>query len=230
MGENCVVCIKDVNKTYHLETLEVPVLFDIDFSVSKGEFVSIMGPSGCGKSTLMNLIGCLDRPSSGSIVLDGVDVSSLSDPGLAEVRNKKIGFVFQTFNLLPRMTSLENVELPLIYSGLPRAERKRKAEKALASVGMQHREGFLPNQISGGEKQRVAIARAIVNGPSIILADEPTGNLDSKSGADVMKIFEGLNGQGVTILMVTHDQNIAGYSGRLVRLFDGKILEDRKTK
>lgn len=225
-----VVHIHDVSKTYHLDRLDVPVLFDIDLDVKKGEFLSIMGPSGCGKSTLMNLIGCLDRPSGGEIFIDGENVASLSDGGQASVRNRKIGFVFQTFNLLARISAVDNVELPLIYSGVPRHERRTMAEKALESVGVLHRKDFLPNQISGGERQRVAIARAIVNAPSLILADEPTGNLDSKSGAEVMRIFTELNKKGVTILMVTHDQTIAGYSSRLVKLFDGRVLEDKAVR
>ena len=225
-----VVLVKDVFKTYRLDQLEVPVLFDIQFSVNRGEFVSVMGPSGCGKSTLMNLIGCLDRPSAGSIQLDSVDVSVLPDTELAKIRNRKIGFVFQTFNLLPRLTSLENVELPLIYSGLTSAQREKRAKEALGSVGILSRAAHMPNQLSGGERQRVAIARAIVNSPSVILADEPTGNLDSRSGAEVMNIFDKLNASGVTIIMVTHDTNIAQHGSRLVRLFDGRVTEDRKTR
>ena len=228
MKNNPVVFVEDVSKTYKLDGLAVPVLFDVDLSLNKGEFVSIMGPSGCGKSTLMNLIGCLDRPTSGKILLDSIDVSSLADSGLAKIRNKKVGFVFQTFNLLGRVTCRENVETPLIYAGVPRAKRKEIADKALASVGVSHRSDFFPNQISGGERQRVAIARAIVNDPSLILADEPTGNLDSKSGKEVMNIFKQLNETGVTILMVTHDPNISLYGKRIVRLFDGKITEDVK--
>ena len=227
MTNNCVVCVQDVSKTYELESLNVPVLFDVDLSVNHGEFVSIMGPSGCGKSTLMNLIGCLDHPTGGKIIIDEIDVSSLNDSNLAKIRNKKIGFVFQTFNLLPRQNCQDNVELPLIYSGIEREERIKLAEKALDSVGMLPRAKHRPNQLSGGERQRVAIARAIVNEPSILLADEPTGNLDSKSGADVMKIFRDLNEKGVTILMVTHDPNIASNSKRIVRLFDGRITEDK---
>ncbi len=225
-----VVLVKDVCKTYKLDQLEVPVLFDIHFSVDSGEFVSIMGPSGCGKSTLMNLIGCLDRPTSGSIRLDSVDISKLHDTELAKIRNRKIGFVFQTFNLLPRLSSIENVELPLIYSGITSAERDKKAKEALDSVGILSRAAHMPNQLSGGERQRVAIARAIVNSPSVILADEPTGNLDSRSGQEVMKIFDKLNSSGVTIIMVTHDTNIAERGSRLVRLFDGRIIEDKKIK
>ena len=228
MKNNPVVAVEDVSKTYKLDGLAVPVLFDVHLSLNKGEFVSIMGPSGCGKSTLMNLIGCLDRPTSGKILLDSIDVSSLADSGLAKIRNKKIGFVFQTFNLLGRVTCRENVETPLIYAGVPRAKRKELADKALASVGVSHRSDFFPNQISGGERQRVAIARAIVNDPSLILADEPTGNLDSKSGKEVMNIFKQLNETGVTILMVTHDPNISLYGKRIVRLFDGKVTEDVK--
>lgn len=225
---NSVVKISDVSKTYKLEKMDVPVLFDIDLDIDKGEFLSIMGPSGCGKSTLMNLIGCLDRPTGGSIILNGTDVSILSDSALASIRNKNIGFVFQTFNLLARLSALENVELPLIYSGVDRGERQKKAKKALDAVGIPHRALHKPNEISGGERQRVAIARAIVNEPSIILADEPTGNLDSKSGLEVMKIFDALNKSGATILMVTHDQNIASWSKRIVKLFDGRVVEDNR--
>ncbi len=227
---NFVVAVRNVTKAYKLEQENVPILFDVNISLAKGEFASIMGPSGCGKSTLMNLIGCLDKPTTGSIFIDGVDVSKLNDADLATVRNRKIGFVFQTFNLLPKLTSQDNVELPLIYSGLPRKERQLRAIKALESVGIGHRALHRPNQLSGGERQRVAIARAIINQPSIILADEPTGNLDSKSGKDVMKIFDDLNKSGVSILMVTHDNNIAQYGQRIIRLFDGRVVEDTKTK
>ncbi len=227
MNKEYIVHISNVSKTYHLGSeLDVPVLFNIDLRFERGDFFSIMGPSGCGKSTLMNLIGCLDRPTSGSIIIDSVDVAKLSDPDLAKIRNKKIGFVFQTFNLLARLTSLENVEVPLIYAGFERSERKRMAIKALESVGVGHRAGHMPNQMSGGERQRVAIARAIVNNPSLILADEPTGNLDSRSGASVMEIFKDLNSKGVTILMVTHDKDIAAYGKRIVKLFDGRVVED----
>lgn len=222
--------IRRLSKTYHTGKISVPVLYDIDLRINKGEFVSIMGPSGCGKSTLMNLIGCLDRPTAGSIRLNGTDISSLSDAGLAAVRNKNIGFVFQTFNLLPRINAEENVEIPLIYSGVSRPDRRKKSLSALESMGVLKRADHKPNEISGGERQRVAIARAIVNSPSVILADEPTGNLDSKSGLEVMKIFEGLNSKGVTILMVTHDQNIAAWGGRLVRMFDGRIIEDSEIR
>jgi len=206
--------------------LSVSVLHNISFSVNKGEFVSIMGPSGCGKSTLMNLIGCLDRPTNGDIYLKGVNVSTLKDEDLARIRNKEIGFVFQTFNLLPRISAIENVEVPLVYSGISRAQRKNKSYSALESMGIAQRAKHNPNELSGGERQRVAIARAIVNDPSIILADEPTGNLDSKSGIEVMKIFERLNNSGSTIILVTHDTNIAMFGRRLIRLFDGKIVED----
>jgi len=229
-GSDCVLCITDISKTYKTEKLSVPVLYDIDLKINKGEFVSIMGPSGCGKSTLMNLIGCLDRPSGGSIVLNGNNIASLSDSRLAEIRNKYIGFVFQTFNLLPRITAVENVEIPLIYSGVERKERRKKALEALDSMGVLKRADHKPNEISGGERQRVAVARAIVNSPSIILADEPTGNLDSKSGKEVMNIFKDLNKSGVTILMVTHDPGIASYGSRMVRLFDGKVVEDSEIK
>ncbi len=227
MTPESVVFVQDVQKSYKLETQNVPILFDIDLEVRKGDFVSIMGPSGCGKSTLMNLIGCLDRPDSGVIKIDGTDVSKLSDSAAAHVRNKKIGFVFQTFNLLPKLSSRDNVELPLIYSGVSGETRKQLSDKALASVGITHRAEHRPNQLSGGERQRVAIARAIINDPALILADEPTGNLDSRSGAEVMKIFKDLNSRGVTILMVTHDKDIASFGNRIVRLFDGRVVEDR---
>jgi putative ABC transport system ATP-binding protein len=222
--------IRSLSKTYNTGKLSVPVLYDINLKINKGEFVSIMGPSGCGKSTLMNLIGCLDRPTGGSVRLNGTDVSSLSDAGLAGIRNKNIGFVFQTFNLLPRITSEENVEMPLIYSGISVQERRKKSRSALESMGVLKRADHRPNEISGGERQRVAIARAIVNGPAVILADEPTGNLDSKSGLEVMKIFEQLNRSGVTILMVTHDRSIASWGNRLVSMLDGRIIEDSEIK
>ncbi len=218
--------IKNLSKSYFMGKLSVSVLHNISFSVNKGEFVSIMGPSGCGKSTLMNLIGCLDRPTNGDIYLKGVNVSTLKDEDLARIRNKEIGFVFQTFNLLPRISAIENVEVPLVYSGISRAQRKNKSYSALESMGIAQRAKHNPNELSGGERQRVAIARAIVNDPSIILADEPTGNLDSKSGIEVMKIFERLNNSGSTIILVTHDTNIAMFGRRLIRLFDGKIVED----
>lgn len=204
----------------------IRALKSVSIAVNKGEYVSFMGPSGSGKSTLMNMIGCLDTPSGGQYVLNGQDVSDMTENELAEVRNKEIGFVFQTFNLLPRATSLENVALPLIYAGYSKSEREEKAMAALAGVGLDDRAHHKPNELSGGQRQRVAIARALVNDPSIILADEPTGNLDSKTSYDIMDLFANLHDKGNTIIMVTHEDDIAEYSHRIVRLRDGLIESD----
>ncbi|WP_399549138.1 ABC transporter ATP-binding protein [uncultured Clostridium sp.] len=205
-------------------------LEEVNINVGKKEFTAIMGPSGSGKSTLMNILGCLDRFDSGEYILNGKNVSNLSEDELAYIRNREIGFVFQSFNLLPRMNVIENVELPMVYSGLSKKERKEKALNALEKVGLLDRIYHKPNEISGGQRQRVAIARAIVNNPSVIMADEPTGNLDSKSSLDIMGIFQRLNEEGATIIMVTHEQDIAQYSKRIVRVRDGKIVFDEEVK
>jgi putative ABC transport system ATP-binding protein len=204
----------------------IRALVSVDIQVKKGEYVAFMGPSGSGKSTLMNIVGALDTPSSGTYILNGNDVSTLSESDLATVRNKEIGFVFQTFNLLPRYSALENVALPLVYAGFSKKERIQKAKKVLEDVGLGNRADHKPNELSGGQRQRVAIARALVNNPSIILADEPTGNLDSKTSYDIMALFKDLNEKGNTIIMVTHEEDIAAYSKRIIRLRDGKIESD----
>lgn len=213
--------LRDVTKAYELPTRKIEVLRGISLDVARGDFVAIMGPSGSGKSTLLNLIGCLDRPTSGLYRLEGMDVSRKSDSELAEVRNRKIGFVFQNFNLLPRLTALKNVELPLIYSGVGAEERKKKALDVLIRVGLADRAEHSPSALSGGEQQRAAIARALINNPAVILADEPTGNLDSRSGAEIIRIIEGLNREGSTIIMVTHESEIANRANRTVTIRDG---------
>ncbi len=212
-------------KDYVQGNMVVPVLKDVTLHVEEGEYVAIMGPSGSGKSTLMNIIGCLDKPTSGNYRLDGIDILTQKDGELADVRLKKLGFVFQTFQLLPRQTALENVALPLIYAGMSKKERTKLAAEALERVGLEDRLQFVPNQLSGGQKQRVAIARAMVNKPKILLADEPTGALDSKSGKQVMELFEQLNKEGVTVIMITHDSKIAKNARRIVDIFDGEISE-----
>ena len=221
-----VIDIQGITKTYVNGKLSVPVLHGIDLQVNKGEFVSIMGPSGSGKSTFMNILGCLDRPTTGSYRLNGDEVATLSDDELAFVRNKQIGFVFQSFNLLTKLTALENVALPMIYAGMDKKTRNERAAALLASVGLGERMDHLPSELSGGQRQRVAIARALANNPAIIMADEPTGNLDSKSTIDVMNIFRGLYDEGRTIILVTHEPEIATYASRNVVLRDGVIVED----
>jgi putative ABC transport system ATP-binding protein len=219
-----LIDMKDIIKDYKMGETTVHALRGIDVSVEHGEFVSIVGPSGSGKSTLMNLIGCLDRPSSGEYHLGGDKVDELSDDELARIRNKKIGFVFQTFNLLPRTNCLHNVELPLLYSNVTRKTREAKAREMLERVGLRDRIYHNPSELSGGERQRVAIARALVNEPAIVLADEPTGNLDSKTGSGIMSIFSSLNDEGKTVVLVTHEKYIADYSRRMIYLMDGKVV------
>ncbi len=224
-----LIRIRNLWKTYDMgQAVQVQALRGVDLDIERGEYLAIMGPSGSGKSTLMNLIGCLDTPTEGSYELNGRVVSQLSDDELAYIRNKEIGFVFQTFNLLARATALHNVELPLIYNGTPASERKKKAEQALAAVDLTERSHHKPNELSGGQRQRVAIARALVNSPSIILADEPTGNLDSATGTEIMQLFGRLHKQGNTIILVTHEQDIAACAERSVHLRDGKIERDER--
>ncbi|HYW69353.1 MAG TPA: ABC transporter ATP-binding protein [bacterium] len=218
--------LRDIAKTYEVGTQEVHALRDIDMTVEENEYLAIMGPSGSGKSTLMNIVGCLDTPSDGSYMLKGTEVAALDDDELAEIRSAEIGFVFQTFNLLPRMTAFQNVELPLIYGRAPRAARAERVWETMDAVGLRERAHHRPNELSGGQRQRVAIARALINKPSIILADEPTGNLDSKTGEEIMQIFRDLSNAGNTIILVTHEQYIADHAARVVKLLDGRIASD----
>lgn len=219
--------LKNIYKNYGSEPLLVPVLKDVSFGVNEGEYIAIMGPSGSGKTTLMNIIGCLDKMSEGSYLFDGEDVSKMNDNELSNLRLHKIGFVFQNFNLLSTETALENVALPLIYAGTKKEERNQRALEALTKVGLEERTNFLPNQLSGGQKQRVAIARAIINHPRILLADEPTGALDQASGKAVMQLFKELNDEGVTIIMITHDANVASNAKKVLHIIDGEIIENK---
>ncbi len=223
-----LIVLKNIVKTYNIGVVDVHALNGIDLQIDKNEYISVMGPSGSGKSTLMNLIGCLDTPTSGTYEFEGELAHEMDDNQLASIRNRKIGFVFQTFNLLPKLTALRNVELPLIYGNVPRDIRLEKAEKALSMVGLADRVEHRPNELSGGQRQRVAIARALVTDPSIILADEPTGNLDSKSGEEIMKVLDTLHENGNTIILVTHERYIAEHASRTIRMLDGKISEDLK--
>jgi len=227
ISKKAVITLEGITKTYVNGKLTVPVLHGIDLSIYEGEFTSIMGPSGSGKSTFMNILGCLDRPTSGSYRLDGEEVAHLGDDELAYVRNKRIGFVFQSFNLLPKLTALDNVALPMVYAGVSKTERKARASQLLTDLGLGTRLDHMPAELSGGQRQRVAIARALANDPAIIMADEPTGNLDSKASLDVMHIFTELYQEGRTIILVTHEPDIAEYAGRNVVLKDGLIVEDR---
>ncbi len=221
-----IIDIQNISKVYEMGSQKVHAIRDISLNINKNEYVALMGPSGSGKSTLMNILGCLDTPTTGIYNFTGTNVRSLNDNQLAEIRNREIGFVFQTFNLLPRATALKNIELPLVYSGIRKAERTERAENALKSVGLDDRMGHKPNELSGGQRQRVAIARALVTSPSIILADEPTGNLDTKTGNDIMKLFENLWKNGNTIIIVTHEEEIALHAKRIIRLRDGVVESD----
>jgi len=220
--------IRALSKIYRVGTSEVRALDTVDLDIARNEFIAIMGPSGSGKSTLMNIIGCLDSPTSGSYLLDGERVSAMGDDELARIRNRRIGFVFQTFNLLPRADVYHNVELPLVYAGLPAGERRRRVEAAVAAVALTDRARHRPNELSGGQRQRVAIARALVNDPAILLADEPTGNLDTRTGEEIMSIFDELHAQGQTVILVTHEADIAAHARRCLRLRDGRIESDER--
>jgi putative ABC transport system ATP-binding protein len=223
-----VISLEDIHKVYNMGEVDVHALRGVSINIKSGEFISIAGPSGSGKSTLMNIIGCLDKPTSGSYFIEAQNVVNLEKDRLAEIRNEKIGFVFQSFNLLPRTSAIENVELPLIYNGTPSDTRFELAKEALQVLGLEGREHHLPSQLSGGQQQRVAIARAIVNKPSIILADEPTGNLDTKMSSEILGIFKSLNEQGKTIVMITHEKDIAEYAKRIIILSDGRIVSENK--
>ena len=228
MNNGALVRLVDVHKTYRTGEMEVPAVRGVSLEIKGGEFVALMGASGSGKSTLMNILGCLDRPTRGHYILDGADVSGLDRDRLADIRNGKIGFVFQNFNLLPRTSARENVELPLVYSAqsLTHSELRKRADRVLASVGLAGREDHYPSQLSGGQQQRVAIARALINQPEVLLADEPTGNLDSRTSVEIMVIFQQLNERGITVIMVTHEPDIAAYAKRNVMMRDGVILDD----
>ena len=221
-----VIRLEDVYKIYRVGSQEVRALDGVSLSVSRNEYVAIMGPSGSGKSTLMNILGCLDSPDSGRYILNGTDVSEMDDGEMADVRNREIGFVFQSFNLLPRYNALENVALPMVYAGVPAGERRAKAAQALRSVGLEDRMDHRPNELSGGQRQRVALARALINSPSIILADEPTGNLDTHTSVEIMRLFDEIYRGGNTVIVVTHEEDIAAYAHRVIRLRDGRIESD----
>ncbi len=225
-----VIKIRGIRRDFPLGQEVVKVLMGIDLDIERGEYVALMGPSGSGKSTLMNILGCLDTATAGTYELNGKDVSNMTDDELAEIRNTEIGFVFQTFNLLPRTTALENVALPMIYAGATKAQRKERSEEVLADVGLADRMDHKPNQLSGGQRQRVALGRALVNKPSIILADEPTGNLDSKTSAEIMNLLDEIHRNGNTVIVVTHEEDIAAHTHRIIRLIDGQVASDTRTK
>lgn len=225
-----MIVVENIVKIYQMGDIQLTALDSVSLKIERGEFTAVMGPSGSGKSTFMNILGCLDKMNSGRYTLNNRDVSNLSDNELAYVRNRELGFVFQSFNLIPRMTLLENVELPMVYAGTSTRERREKALSALEKVGLQDRIKHMPNEISGGQKQRAAIARAIVNNPAVIMADEPTGNLDTKSSEEIMKIFQRLNEEGATVIMVTHEPDIAQHAKRIVRFRDGEIIDDYEVK
>lgn len=221
--------VKDITKIYRIGNIQVKALSNVSLIIEEGEFVAVMGPSGSGKSTFMNILGCLDKPTGGEYFLENIDIGKLDRDELASIRNKKIGFVFQVFNLLPRTSAIENVELPMLYDGIPAKERRQRAMEALKSVGLEGREDHHPNQLSGGQQQRVAIARALVNSAPIILADEPTGNLDTKTSAEIMELFIKLNKESkISIILVTHENDIAAYSRRIIRFLDGRIISDEQ--
>lgn len=226
MAQDSLITLTDIGRKYVIGAETIHALKSVSLNINKGEFVALMGPSGSGKSTLMNILGCLDTPSKGVYILNGNQVSEMSDSELAEIRNKEIGFVFQTFNLLPRSSSLENVALPLVYAGIGKAERERRAQQTLENVGLGNRVHHKPNELSGGQRQRVAVARALVNNPSIILADEPTGNLDTKTSVEIMGLLEEIHAKGNTIILVTHEEDIAQHAHRIVRMRDGLIEND----
>ncbi len=230
MEKQVLIRIEDIGRRYVIGAETIHALDSVSIEIYRGEFVALMGPSGSGKSTLMNILGCLDTPSKGRYILNGTDVSNLTDNELAEIRNKEIGFVFQTFNLLPRSSALENVELPLVYAGLKKAAREEKATQALENVGLGNRMFHKPNELSGGQRQRVAVARALVNTPSIILADEPTGNLDTKTSIEIMGLLEEIHAKGNTIILVTHEEDIAKHAHRIIRMRDGLIESDEQNK
>ncbi len=224
---NPIINTKQLSRYFQVGSVKIKALNEVDFSITKNEYVALMGSSGSGKSTLMNILGCLDTPTRGKYYLNQTDVSKLNDEQLASIRNKEIGFIFQTFNLLPRSTALENVMLPLIYAGVSKEDREKRAIKSLSSVGLSDRIHHKPNELSGGQRQRVAVARALINRPSIILADEPTGNLDSETSEEIMQLFENIHKEGNTLIVVTHEQEVANHSKRIIRLKDGKIESDK---